>query len=1302
MKSKTRLDSAVFHLTPTRTRCDLFIIANEKKEKIASGLLNPFLAHLKVAQDQIAQGGYSILLEPNPDSDATWFTKGTVERFVRFVSTPEILERVYTIESEILQIEKAIAIQGNNDVGVDFHQAKPAASSEGNKIVSDGNEKAIVLYKPGENSSEANGSSANEGNSKLQLLKVLETRKTMLQKEQCMAFARAVAAGFDIDHMEPLVSFAECFGALRLMGACFRFTDLWKAKHESGQWLEIEAAEAMPGKSDFSAMNASGIVLSGMANKQHESHCELESESTEKAGIDTNADEKRPTDHQIPVGQQEYFPGQFPHPMFPPWPMHSSPRGVPVYQAYPMPGMPYYPNYPGNGPFYPPSYPPGEDSRFNVGHKTGQKRQSMDGRDSDSESETLETDASKIRSQRDLVLENEASHGLERGRKKAGKSGKKQSGLVVIRNINYITPQKQDWSGDESESASDSGTDNETGDLQADAPTMTHKNSLKSSKRKGNQRKSADEGNFHAKEESLYGKETDGGHWQAFQNYLLRGADEDDCSANEGMFAMERSAQTKRRQNTMGDDPLALGERDPVGVRDTRINEFHKVNGNVSRIPRSSHDNVLISREEGNYASGRGHEDDIHYTERNGRKIVYRSASDDFMIGGHGQSNMRSSLDPLAGNGLEGVITLDRRASHDMADETYIVPFRSMSLDQAGIGDRPTIDMNSEMPMRCKSSERTDSQDNYEPHDLSLMPERGSEKRSIGYDPAFDYERQFLVKDASLPNKRNKEVVTASKQGSKNADKDRRSKVGHDVSDKKAGGPIRKVNPSKANPLEDARARAEKLRSFKADLQKMKKEQEDAEHKRVEALKMERQKRIAARANSAAAQSALPTRKPLPAKPSPISHRGSKFSDTEPGSSSPLQRSKIRTTSLGSSDSKKLSKATKSSDMSHLTGNRLTRSVSSLSETKKETSGVTPDSKASMARIRRLSEPKTSSHPSTLVKTRSAEPISKPKIANGPERKKVSAIMTLDRSKAATLPELKIKASKGPSNVGQTNSAAKEIIMKVNECKPIVTSETAVLNTNNERLLHESDRDDNPVIEKTVVMLECEKPSVPAAVVSEKLIDERKAYDDNNETGEKTKAVEYTAIRAVPSPMDGVDRKTIPSQVQEHPGLYEVTTKSLGKEMPKFSSIIIAEKPYPAPHARVSTLEDPPPRNLDYDKAPPTSSNSVSAGVETAKAYVTDFNNLKLEKIPEVLEKPQVKESKGFRRLLKFGKKNHSSATGEQSIESDSGSIYGAEMDDNAVNPAAANEVHTLKNLISQDETSTASSTSQKCKCLLQ
>ena len=46
---------------------------------------------------------------------------------------------------------------------------------------------------------------------------MLETRRTVLRKEQAMAFARAVAAGFDTDNLVYLITFAECFGASRLM-----------------------------------------------------------------------------------------------------------------------------------------------------------------------------------------------------------------------------------------------------------------------------------------------------------------------------------------------------------------------------------------------------------------------------------------------------------------------------------------------------------------------------------------------------------------------------------------------------------------------------------------------------------------------------------------------------------------------------------------------------------------------------------------------------------------------------------------------------------------------------------------------------------------------------------------------------------------------------------------------------------------------------------------------------------------------------------------------------------------------------
>lgn len=61
---------------------------------------------------------------------------------------------------------------------------------------------------------------------------------------------------------------------------------MWKKKHETGQWLEIEAAEAMASRSDLSAMNASGIILSSVAN---ESHAELALENNGKSSGVTSA-----------------------------------------------------------------------------------------------------------------------------------------------------------------------------------------------------------------------------------------------------------------------------------------------------------------------------------------------------------------------------------------------------------------------------------------------------------------------------------------------------------------------------------------------------------------------------------------------------------------------------------------------------------------------------------------------------------------------------------------------------------------------------------------------------------------------------------------------------------------------------------------------------------------------------------------------------------------------------------------------------------------------------------------------------
>ncbi|KAL0368469.1 UNVERIFIED_CONTAM: COP1-interacting protein 7 [Sesamum calycinum] len=1338
MKQSTRLSLAVFQLTPTRTRCDLIIIANDKKEKIASGLLNPFLAHLKTAQDQIAKGGYSILLEPETGSDAAWFTKATLERFVRFVSTPEILERVYTIETEILQIEEAMAMQRRNDMGqsiVENHQIRPRGGSEGDKSAPHANEeKAIVLYTPGASAPEANGSCSQEGNSKVQLLKVLDTRKAVLQKEQGMAFARAVAAGFDIDHMEALVSFAECFGAMRLMEACSRFMDLWKSKHETGQWLDVEASGAFSTQSDFTAMNASCIILSDTPNKCDISN-HMASDNNGKSCSTNNAD------NPVPNGPQEYFQGQFPHLAFPPWPMHASPGGQPVFQAYPAQGMPYYQAYAGNGPpFQPPHYPM-EHSSPNFGPHSGQKRQSLDVRDSNSGSEMWEID--RTRSLDDMESDDEISQS-RKSRKKAGGS-KKQSGMVVIRNINYITSkEKKSGSETNSDSHSDIDTDNEY--LEADGNYLNYENNKRSSRRRG-----VDKLNLNKDEVATLGKDTDDRHWKAFQDCLLRGTDKDARADNEDMFALENDVKIKRQASKASDDPLVLGAQDRGETQDNRMRDFRRISGSTSYRPRGSRDEVLFSSADNDFKGSNDHAD-IQFAETNGRKILFSTTHEDFIIGSQrNQANTRNSSDPLTMNGFQGASNkLDRDSSHGMADESLIVPFRSMSLQAEGT-ERITLDIDSEIPSKYQKLESEGNKKivNYEPNDLSMMPERGTDRRSFGYDLALDYEMQVCAEGSEEKEKKD---ITDVKGGTRISDKDRRSKVMLDSLQKqRTGGPMRKGKSTKMSPLEDARARAERLRSYKADLQKMKKEQEEAELKRLESLKLERKKRIAARGGSAAAKPSTlsPQTKQLPSNLSVTPNRGSKFSDSEPGSSSPLQRSKVRTP-LGSSESHKASKASKLSEGSHTAGNRLIRSMPSLSEAKKETKGLTPDPKATMSRIRRLSEPKKiTTPPVTTMKTRSAEAVTKRKLSEGPERNKVSAIINLDKSKAATLPELKIKTPVLHVNKGENRSAVKDK-QEVNGTRPFLFPENAEQNVDNCNTAHQIDADDNPIVEKTVLVLEREKPPHPILYSSKGNPEVQVQQHKNHDKGEKSHVISESApIRDPPSHMDRVDREPVscpsqkPSDYNEVGYMkltcfvycmnleygynlgsvldlflfnasyaicstllhyfnldlqgekFRVKTAYSDKDPPNIANITTTEKPYQAPYARVSSLEDPCTHHSEYGKAPVGSLEALSRAEETVKTRVPDVKAFKMETKKVTPEKSLVKEpSKGLRRLLKFGKKTTSSV--DQSVDSECSGGTGIKHHENARKTASTSEVYTLKNLISQDEPSTAGNAPQK------
>ncbi|KAG8061923.1 hypothetical protein GUJ93_ZPchr0003g18474 [Zizania palustris] len=801
MWPETRLDSAVFQLTPTRTRCDLVVVADGRKEKIASGLLNPFVAHLKVAQEQIAKGGYSITLEPDQEVDAPWFTRGTVERFVRFVSTPEVLERVTTIESEILQIEDAITVQGSDNPGlryVEDHNGKMVECIGGSKTNYDlDGDKALVLYKPGMQPTPPvqNDNATQEENSnetlmgpflymfhiyRVQLLRVLETRKTVLH----------------------------CFGASRLMKACTQFTELWRRKHETGQWIEVEP-EAMSSRSEFPPFNASGIMFMGDNMRQN-----LETLSVSNGdvnGEDAAKADQRTAQHS--GAPSEYLHGTY-QSAYPPWAIHP---------PYPMQGMPYYP---GVNPYYPPHYPPMDDPRYHQSERRVSRKHSSDSKDW----ETLDDESGQSGS------DMESSHG-HKSHKKGKRSGKKKPSLVVIRNINVSSK------------------------------SMGHQ--------RANQRQVLV---YNLRTVMIHTLDGDQGNWNAFQSFLLR--DEEKTKDNDAdLFANEKeSVPARRKESRTTDDPILLAERDSADVNERKTVGFNSAHGRIRPRQMLSGDELMMSEEGRSFVDGDLKEIDA------GGGGYRRGSRDDFMV--YGQENPMDSgcpLDPLAEAQYKSP-TLVEKNMHSVADESFMIPVRSNSEDNLGPESGTAIDIDIELPATVQktSDGKAGGQLFYEPDEL--MPERGFEGVSYGYDPTMDYDSQMQIQPAIMVEDTNAEDVLLGAEDDevKRLEKDKKLRSSQGLNKRKDAS-ARKLSSSKTQ-LTDAQKRAQSLRAYKADLQKAKKEQEEEQIKRLERLKQERQRGLLQEVAHLIQYQHHSKLSEIFANGFSLHHKSSKFSDAEPES----------------------------------------------------------------------------------------------------------------------------------------------------------------------------------------------------------------------------------------------------------------------------------------------------------------------------------------------------------------------------------------------------------------------------------
>ncbi|ESQ35064.1 hypothetical protein EUTSA_v10006648mg [Eutrema salsugineum] len=183
MKVDTVLDYALFELSHKHSRCELFVSSNGETEKLASGLIEPFVNHLSVLE---AKSSFRALVEES-ENDKSWFTRRTLERFVQFVSSPEVLERVNTFDLEMSQLEAARTLYSQDDGGVTDATKK-------------------------------------------ELLRAIDLRLEAIKKDLSAAIAHASANGFDPHSVSDLQQFADRFGAHLLNEACGKYISLWQRR----------------------------------------------------------------------------------------------------------------------------------------------------------------------------------------------------------------------------------------------------------------------------------------------------------------------------------------------------------------------------------------------------------------------------------------------------------------------------------------------------------------------------------------------------------------------------------------------------------------------------------------------------------------------------------------------------------------------------------------------------------------------------------------------------------------------------------------------------------------------------------------------------------------------------------------------------------------------------------------------------------------------------------------------------------------------------------------------------------------
>ncbi|XP_061367203.1 COP1-interacting protein 7 [Gastrolobium bilobum] len=880
MDPSSRLDHVLFQLTPTRTRCDLVIVAGGVSERLASGLLEPFLTHLKSAKDQISKGGYSITLSP-AGAHAPWFTKATLQRFVRFISTPEVLERFVTIEKEIVQIEGSI--QSNE-------KSNLVAEAEGNVSYADGRVKRSTTSSKMKDELAGTNQDGYEENSRVRLQRVLDNRKAMLCKEQAMAYARALVAGFYPESVDDLIYFADAFGASRLREACINFLELCKQKNEDKLWIDEIAAMQASAQPELPYLRTSGIILAGEDDASSKINGLVDasiSESTAShASLEIGQDYNLPTSAQTPSTD-----GRAQIPMS--WPNHLPQyyhnfqghafQQMPPYQGYLYPGMQVPSSfYPGNM-----QWPPnGEDShivhdREMDYHKSSfkkKKKHSQIPEHPEEDGSTASSDSSYESDSDDHSRQSKKHSSTEHLHKK--KHGKKSSRKVVIRNINYITSNGDGEKGSITEGSLSNEEEFINGESlkeQVEEAVVSLERRHKSSSRRHKKQQNAKHpgmlnGSADADSNGIKGNN----NWDAFQNLLLRDDDSTLDTEKQTMklqeeYIVNRNFEDGRsnefnqkpditKTRVVSNDSFVVTERELDNEGRSRVEYFKEGKDAPSYMKKinSTDEELLFSRrndESGSYSvSGCGLESSLTKCKKEEDWFIINQS--DKLANEDGNRNFSMFDGVSISSSATDSFHVEKNKKDILADDSFMIQARS-SQEQFNSQSAADISLVSDIvgvtefanSIQEGSRNKTETLKSHEPDDLFMVLDRDSavEQNAASWSVEMDYENNISLSEA---NRKVSDTETDNNHLSNQEGNDTKTPGGRTgkVSSKEARS--KALNASLGKSKSDIMTRSKASPGSRSTVLKSKSEKEEETRKRKEELLILRQKRIAERSAS--------------------------------------------------------------------------------------------------------------------------------------------------------------------------------------------------------------------------------------------------------------------------------------------------------------------------------------------------------------------------------------------------------------------------------------------------------------------